>query len=367
MKILIVGLTALALSLQAVAGEVAQAGDVLKYYLVGHFAEAVESAIKDEIEEYHKNRIAGVLVQKAALRLDPQDAQYLLSLSEQALPELIWKKGKYRAVLHGVEISFGPEDILRGQILIAGKAFNINADKSLSGIQDDLEAFMAAQKIVSKSASDSQFIRAVTSLLGISPAYAGGPLLVIAVVFLIAVIGVSFWLKSKSAKLTAVKAALRQANLDIAQKTEACERSNSDAAYDSTFDLMASVLAKKTEKTAAGAFYSTFLQPGAEGAQPIEDCRTMVNDFIQRTLGNVGSIVTTGSESELGELRTQLCGGSLYGDMERVGSYVRLRNCLSEFHRVHQSITDGNRGSVWVDGESGLMRNRSYYDRAVGR
>ena len=64
MRILMVALAILALSLQGIAGEVAQvaasrraqAGDVLKHYLVGHFAEAFENAIKNEIEEYHKNR-----------------------------------------------------------------------------------------------------------------------------------------------------------------------------------------------------------------------------------------------------------------------------------------------------------------------
>ncbi|MEK6626370.1 MAG: hypothetical protein AABY86_15480, partial [Bdellovibrionota bacterium] len=266
---------------------------------------AFENAIKNEIEEYHKNRREGVLVKKAALRLDPQDAEYLLSLSQQTLPELIWKKGKYRAVLHGVEISFGPEDILRGQILIAGKAFSIDSKKPLSQIQGDLETFMLAQKIVENKRNENLFTRMLTSLLGVPSAEAAIPLLVVAVILLIGTIGVGFWLKSKEAQLRAVKEALRQAHRDITQKAEACERSNSESAsYDTTFDLMASILAKKHENTAAGAFYSTMLQPTPEGTSPVQDCRTMVESFIERTFSRLAGTASEGSQ--LGELRTQL-------------------------------------------------------------
>ncbi|MBI2522420.1 MAG: hypothetical protein HYV97_18515 [Bdellovibrio sp.] len=378
MKTFIVLLMAMMLSLQGIADEVAhvkeargaQIGDVMKHHLVGHFIQELEGVIKNEVDEYNKNRTSGMLIQKSALRLDPQDAQYLLSLTQQTLPELIWKKSKYRAVLHGVEISFGAEDILYGQILIAGRPFHIDGNKPLSEIQSDLEAFMHAQKIVQGERPDPLFIRIVTSLFGISQAQAAIPLLVVAVLLLITTIGVGFWLKSKNAKLKAMKAALRQANQDLAAKADICEQGDSEAAYNSTFDLMASILAKKTEKSAAGAFYSTMLQPSAEGTQPVEDCRTMVNDFMDRTLGS--STSAAGDASEIGQLRTQLCGGSehqqiLSGEIGRVGSYVRLRNCLSEFYRTHRSITDNNRNSVWIDGDVGLVRNRSYYSDSVGR
>ena len=258
-----------------------------------------------------------------------------------------------------------PEDILRGQILIAGKAFSIDSKKPLSQIQGDLETFMLAQKIVENKRNENLFTRMLTSLLGVPSAEAAIPLLVVAVILLIGTIGVGFWLKSKEAQLRAVKEALRQAHRDITQKAEACERGNSESAsYDTTFDLMASILAKKHENTAAGAFYSTMLQPTPEGTSPVQDCRTMVESFIERTFSRLAGTASEGSQ--LGELRTQLCGGStpqqmMLGDSEMVGSYVRLRNCLSEFHRTHQSITDGNRNSVWMDGDTGLVRNRGYY------
>ncbi len=370
------------LSVHGLAGEVREmsetkevlAAQTLQKSLIGHFAKSFEKAIQNEVDFYNQNRLGRDFIKKATAGLDPDDVQYILGLQQEniqlMLPALLLVKGKYTAVVQGVSLSFGPEEILRGQILIAGKAFTIHPSKTMREMRGDLEAFIVEQKIVENQDTDNAILRIVTSFFGISRAEALVPILVIAVVVLIAALGVGFWMKSKRAKLSAVKEALRQADLDMAKKAEACEQSfESDASYDTTFDLMGTILARKTESTAAGAFYATMLNDSDNGNSS-EHCQSIVNNFVQRTLG--GTSTAAGDTSEIGELRLQLCGGSgvqqiLLGEGEHTGNFARLKNCLAQFHRAHQQITDSNRDSSYIDSESGLLRNRSYYNRSIGR